>query len=1165
MIVLSAPALLLAQFNPLPLNYAVSATGKGCAAINMSSSSYTDSFDSSKDSYSQTKQNTGGNVSVTGNITLSGSATINGTISAPNINVGACQNGTPGITLSGTAKATGGYVQLSAPLSFPNPPAVTPGSQDYTFSKSGSLSPGSYHNITVQGGSTLTLSPGTYNLNSVTLSGGSTLTFSGSGQVVVNLAGNGVSQPLNLGGGSMVNPSGVPANFQFIYGGTSKLTLSGGSSSYGVVYAPNAPVTLSGTSPWFGALVASTLTDSGGGPIHYDRDLSNLPPVANAGGPYAGNVGQSITFDGSKSSDPDGDTLTYAWNFGDGGTATGISPTHAYVAVGTYTVSLTVNDGRGATNTATTTAAIISGSPPPGISDFNPKSAPIGTVVNITGSNLAPASGGPQVTLNKQGGGSIAAPVSSFSATAISFVIPTGAASGPLTVTVGTQRTISTATLSIVASANFTLTVSPGTASVIQGESTVYAVALSSTNGFNQLATLSVSGLPAGITASFAPTQITAGQTSVLTVTAPASQALGSSTLSISASATVNGLPISQSVSATLQVQAVSTSFLGRTVVDDYLRTPIAGVTVKFLGVDGSGNTTGCSGQTVSDAAGNFSFTSLPSSCTGPQLIGYDGSTATSPPGKYAGVNLAYTLTSSQVTVSPVLIHLPRIDNGETVQVEQNAAADQTFTFKTIPGLVVTVYAGTTFTVDDGSQPNPFPLIALDVPVDRLPDVMPASGMLMPFIVAFQPANAMSNQPVAVNFPNTLNTPPGVHMTLMTLDPTRGFMVPYGTGTVSGDGMRITPDADPAFPGHAYGLVHFDWHGPTPPAPPGNNPSPGGGGSSCPFCPNGHSDPNLNSTDGFGDYPVDLASGLEALRKTDIGINGPRGSISIQRIYRAGSGNPGPFGIGTSHNYGYQLALFAFLQGQGVITLVMPDGNQFPFNLQADGTFTNSTIPSLRGAVMTSPAGSTTTLKWKTGTTYQFQTSALGGREAFLTAITDPNGNTISLVLNPSQPLQITQITDAVGRSLNLTYDGFNRITQISDPIGRTVQYTYNSQGTLATVTDPAGGVTSYSYDSNNNLTTVTDARGVTVAQNTYDANGRVVQQTRADGGAFAASYTLLNPATPSTSPVLSATVTDPQGNQSSHRFSATGLLTDLTDAAGQIRTTGGMRLTTTS
>jgi hypothetical protein len=104
---------------------------------------------------------------------------------------------------------------------------------------------------------------------------------------------------------------------------------------------------------------------------------------------------------------------------------------------------------------------------------------------------------------------------------------------------------------------------------------------------------------------------------------------------------------------------------------------------------------------------------------------------------------------------------------------------------------------------------------------------MPTTNMLNPFIVAFQPANAVANQPVAVNFPNSSAYPPGTHATFVTLDPRPGFMVPDGTGTVSSDGTRFFADADQAHPGHNYGLVHFDWHGLAPPPPPNINPSRG--------------------------------------------------------------------------------------------------------------------------------------------------------------------------------------------------------------------------------------------------------------------------------------------------------------------------------------------------
>jgi PKD repeat protein len=58
-------------------------------------------------------------------------------------------------------------------------------------------------------------------------------------------------------------------------------------------------------------------------------------------------VNTSVGFDGRNSMDPNGDTLTYTWNFGDGATATGSTAARTYAAAGTYTITLTVRDGRG--------------------------------------------------------------------------------------------------------------------------------------------------------------------------------------------------------------------------------------------------------------------------------------------------------------------------------------------------------------------------------------------------------------------------------------------------------------------------------------------------------------------------------------------------------------------------------------------------------------------------------------------------------------------------------------------------------------------------------------------------------------------------------------------------------------------------------------------------
>ncbi|MDJ0356117.1 PKD domain-containing protein [Paenarthrobacter sp. PH39-S1] len=92
-------------------------------------------------------------------------------------------------------------------------------------------------------------------------------------------------------------------------------------------------------------------------------DLSATATVGDAPGPVENQApvakftttvkGLGITADGSTSTDPDGTIAAYAWNFGDQGSATGVNAQHTYAAAGTYTVSLTVTDNKGATSVTT--------------------------------------------------------------------------------------------------------------------------------------------------------------------------------------------------------------------------------------------------------------------------------------------------------------------------------------------------------------------------------------------------------------------------------------------------------------------------------------------------------------------------------------------------------------------------------------------------------------------------------------------------------------------------------------------------------------------------------------------------------------------------------------------------------------------------------------------
>ena len=852
--------------------------------------------------------------------------------------------------------------------------------------------------------------------------------------------------------------------------------------------------------------------------------------------------------------------------------AAGSSLTAAGLATGTVTMASSATVAAGAvisespiagTSVAQGTAVslVVSSGPPSGtmvaptLGSFTPTAGATGTVITLSGNNFVQSGAtAAVVTLAQQGSGTLTAPVVSATNTSLSFLIPPGAASGVISVAVGTQSSATTSALTVTPASSFTLSAAPASANLIQGQSVTYQLNLASTNGYTGLAALSISGVPSGVTATFKPTQITAGQHAVLTLTAPGGQATGTSALTVTAQSTINGMTLTQTAGLSLSVQSPTTTFLGRTVVQDTLETPLAGVTISFLGQDGAGHTTICTGSGVSDAGGNFAIPNLPVTCLGPQLIRYNGATASIPVGSYAGVDLLYTFVAGQVTTPPVLIHLPKLDGAETKMVTQNATVDQNFVFSSIPGLSLTIYAGTTLTLPDGTTPNPFPLVAVQVPVDRLPDQMAmSSATVTHFIVAFQPEGTLSSRPIAVTFPNTDNTAPNTVVELDTLNPTKGVMVKYGTATVSADGLRLVPDLDPAYPGARYGLIHFDWHGPQAPAPGSNPPcncqaaGPGATGSG--DSGDGEDPGSGNATGGSG-------SGEGGEGGSDIGGSAGSDGPSITRSWASFNTNPGTFGIGSYSQYDYVLDVSGLVRGtSSVINLAQPDSRQIPFASQGNGSYANTVSPSHLGAVLSAIGGGQYLLRWKNGSSQTYQTPAGGALAAYLVAMTDTSGNTTQIIRgNASQPTQVTQVINPYGRALSLTYDGSNRVTAITDALNHSVTYTYNTQGKLATFTNAAGGMTQFAYDSSNRPSAVTDQSNVVRRQWFYDANGRVSKAIAADGGVVTYSYTLSNPAA-ALSPVLQTVKTDSLGRTTTYHFNPQGYPIDVTDATGQTRT----------
>lgn len=540
----------------------------------------------------------------------------------------------------------------------------------------------------------------------------------------------------------------------------------------------------------------------------------------------------------------------------------------------------------------------------------------------------------------------------------------------------------------------------------------------------------------------------------------------------------------------------------------------------------------------TTDATGRFLLSGIN---TGNQTLRIDGSGANKPGRRYGFFDDLVVIFQDGKTQSlQYTIWLPRTDTQHAVSLSSPTTSEVTVTTPHIPGLELHIPQGTVIRDVDGKVVTSVSITP--IPVDRTPFPLPTHGI--PVYFTIQPGSAnlqaidpKSFQAAQIIYPNYNSRPPGSKMDFWTYDPGyKGWYV-YGEGLVSANGKQVIP-------GDGVGIYEFTGAMVSLPSlAPAKNPTAGGGNQLL----------GVASSDKA--EPVDTSTGLFTYPHTDLMVSDTL-RLTLTRTYLSEDTRSRAFGVGTNHVY--DIFMVGDTAPWTYQDLILSNGERIHFSRISSGTtyasavylHNSSSFNRYQGATISWVGGASPwLLKLKDGYQMWFPDAESNNvpAKAAMTQIKDRVGNTITLTRASNGNLQ--QVTSPNGRWLSFTYDSTNRITQASDNIGRTVNYTYDSSGNLETVTDANGGVETYTYDSSHHMLTITRPNGNVLLSNSYDANGRVSQQTLGYGSPVAGTYQFAY--TLSGSQVTQTDITDPRGNIERLAFNGAGYVTTNTYGLG--------------
>jgi YD repeat-containing protein len=240
--------------------------------------------------------------------------------------------------------------------------------------------------------------------------------------------------------------------------------------------------------------------------------------------------------------------------------------------------------------------------------------------------------------------------------------------------------------------------------------------------------------------------------------------------------------------------------------------------------------------------------------------------------------------------------------------------------------------------------------------------------------------------------------------------------------------------------------------------------------------------------------PINLANGNAYIEETDIKIPGLGGGLSLTRIWNS---------VWPSTQTAFQNGIFGPNWRSTFEERVFWGSDNYVKYARSDGSFWSFGVGG-PGFAVAAPANAGVTLVQ--GSSYWTMTFKDGEKRLFdntsgdLIAIIDRNGNTTGLSYDAVG--RLVTVTDPASRHLYFSYASPTSflVTSVTSDFGESVSYSYDAQGRLVQVTEPDQSTYNFDYDAQSLIADVKDSNGTILEAHTYDASGRGLTSTRANG-----------------------------------------------------------------